>query len=192
MKNLWLVFQLKAYYYYIENIHYNDVIMTTIASQIISLTVVYSTIYSDADQRKHQSSVCVTGFCVGNSPGPVNSPHKWPVTRKMFPFDDFIMLLYCTISISLVMFEIKYLFLRILPNFLLLSGMTWKPTVVKMATFQEIDDLDLCLWGLWARHLTTKSHDVLKLWYWVLNSPISLRFSPCSEQPEQHELAHTL
>ena len=33
-----------------------DVIMTTIASQITSLTVVYSTVYSDADQRKHQSS----------------------------------------------------------------------------------------------------------------------------------------
>ena len=37
-------------------IHYNDVIMTTIASQITSLTVVYSTVYSDADQRNHQSS----------------------------------------------------------------------------------------------------------------------------------------
>ena len=36
--------------------HYIDVIMTTIASQITSLTVVYSTVYSDADQRKHQSS----------------------------------------------------------------------------------------------------------------------------------------
>ena len=36
--------------------HYNDVIMTTMASQITSLTVVYSTVYSDADQRKHQSS----------------------------------------------------------------------------------------------------------------------------------------
>ena len=36
--------------------HYNDVIMTTIASQITNLTVVYSTVYSDADQRKHQSS----------------------------------------------------------------------------------------------------------------------------------------
>ena len=35
--------------------HYNDVIMTTIASQITSLAVVYSTVYSDADQRKHQS-----------------------------------------------------------------------------------------------------------------------------------------
>ena len=36
--------------------HYSDVIMTTMASQINSLTVVYSTVYSDADQRKHQSS----------------------------------------------------------------------------------------------------------------------------------------
>ena len=35
---------------------YTDVIMTTVASQITSLTVVYSTVYSDADQRKHQSS----------------------------------------------------------------------------------------------------------------------------------------
>ena len=39
--------------------HYNDVIMTTMASQITSLTVVYSTVYSDADQRKHQSSASV-------------------------------------------------------------------------------------------------------------------------------------
>ena len=37
-------------------IHYTDVTMTTMASQITSLTVVYSTVYSDADQRKHQSS----------------------------------------------------------------------------------------------------------------------------------------
>ena len=36
--------------------HYNDVIMTTMASQITSLTVVYATVYSDADQRKHQNS----------------------------------------------------------------------------------------------------------------------------------------
>ena len=36
--------------------HYNDVIMTTMASQITSLTVVYLTVYSDTDQRKHQSS----------------------------------------------------------------------------------------------------------------------------------------
>ena len=36
--------------------HYRDVIMGTIASQITSLTIVYSIVYSDLDQRKHQSS----------------------------------------------------------------------------------------------------------------------------------------
>ena len=126
--------------------HYDDVIMDEIASQITSLTIVYSAVYLDADQRKHQSSASlafvwgihrdrwiprtkgqlrwrhngrdsvsnhqphdcllsrlfrrrskktsklrVTGLCVGNSPGPVNSPHKGPVTRKVFPFDDVIM-----------------------------------------------------------------------------------------------------
>ena len=34
---------------------------------------------------KKTSQLRVTGLCAGNSPGPVNSPHKWPVTRKMFP-----------------------------------------------------------------------------------------------------------
>ena len=70
--------------------HYADVIMTTIAPQITSLTIVYSTIYSGADQSKHQSSASLA-FVWGSHRGPVNSPHKWPVTRKMFPFDDVIM-----------------------------------------------------------------------------------------------------
>ena len=39
-----------------NTLHYDDVMMTTIASQITSLAVVYSTVYSDANQRKHQSS----------------------------------------------------------------------------------------------------------------------------------------
>ena len=64
--------------------------MGAIASQITSLTIVYSTVYSDADQRKHQSSASLA-FVWGIHRGPVNSPHKWPVTRKMFPFDDVIM-----------------------------------------------------------------------------------------------------
>ena len=71
--------------------HYDDVIMGTIASQITSLTSVYSTVYSGADQSKHQSSASLA-FVWGIHRGPVNSPHKWPVTRKMFPFDDVIML----------------------------------------------------------------------------------------------------
>ena len=70
-------------------LHYGDVIMGTIASQITSLTVVYSTVYS-GDKRKHESSASMA-FVRGIHRGPVNSPHKWPVTRKMFPFDDVIM-----------------------------------------------------------------------------------------------------
>ena len=71
-------------------IYYDDVRMGAIASQITSLTIVYSIVYSDADQRKHQSSASLA-FVRGIHRGPVNSPHKWPVTRKMFPFDDVIM-----------------------------------------------------------------------------------------------------
>ena len=43
-------------------------------------------------RSKKTSKLRVTGLCVGDSPGPVNSPHKGPVTRKMFPVDDVIML----------------------------------------------------------------------------------------------------
>ena len=71
-------------------IHYDDVIMTMLASQITSLTVVYSIVYSGVIQRKHQSSASLA-FVREIHRGPVNFPHKWPVTRKMFPFDDVIM-----------------------------------------------------------------------------------------------------
>ena len=73
--------------------HYGDVIMGEIASQITSLAIVYSTVYADVDQRKHQRSASLA-FVRGIHRGPVNSPHKWPVTRKMFPFDDVIMRCY--------------------------------------------------------------------------------------------------
>ena len=70
--------------------HYSDVIMSAIASQIVSLTIVYLTIYSDTDQRKHQSSASLA-FVRRIHRWPMNSPHKEPVTRKMFHFDDVIM-----------------------------------------------------------------------------------------------------
>ena len=60
------------------------------ASQITSLTIVYSIVYSSADERKHQRSVSLA-FVGGIHRWPVNSPHKGPVIRKMFPFDDVIM-----------------------------------------------------------------------------------------------------
>ena len=64
-------------FYRLFQSHYNDVMISMMAFQISSLTIVYWTVYSGADQRKHRWSV--------------NSPHKWPVTRIMLPFDDVIM-----------------------------------------------------------------------------------------------------
>ena len=66
--------------------HYSDAIMGTMAPQITSLTIVFSTVYSGADQRKHQSSALLA-FLRGIHR---NSPHKWPVMRKIFTFDDVI------------------------------------------------------------------------------------------------------
>ena len=79
--------------------HYDDVIMGAMASQITSLTIVYSTVYSDAYQRKHQSSASLA-FVRGIHRGPVNSLHKWPVTRKMFPFHDVVMCLNNGLALS--------------------------------------------------------------------------------------------
>ena len=69
------------------------------------------------------SKLRVTGLCVGNSPGPVNSPHKGPVTRKMFPFDDVIMFL-CLFALYVMPLQCElnhtcfacliYLFIRIM------------------------------------------------------------------------------
>ena len=73
-------------------VHYSDTIMSAMAFQITSLTIVYSIVYSGADQRKHQSSASMA-FVRGIHRSPLNSPHKWPVTREMFPFDGVIVLI---------------------------------------------------------------------------------------------------
>ena len=57
----------------IHSIHYNDDIMSSMASQITSLTIVYSTVYSDTDQRKRQSSASLA-FVWGI--------HWWPVSES--------------------------------------------------------------------------------------------------------------
>ena len=70
--------------------HYSDVIMSTMAYQITGVSIVYSIVGSGVDQRKHQSYASLA-FERGIHRWPVNSPHKKPVTRKMFSFDDVIM-----------------------------------------------------------------------------------------------------
>ena len=75
---------------------YSDIIMSTMASQITCISIIYSTVCPGADQRKHLSPVSLTfvrhwPFVRGIHRWPVNSPHKGPVMRKMFPFDDVFM-----------------------------------------------------------------------------------------------------
>ena len=79
-----------VFYFYIW--HYNDVIMSMMASQITSLTIVYSNVYSGTEEWKHQSSASLA-FVWGIHRWPANSLPKRPVMRKMFPFNDFIMVL---------------------------------------------------------------------------------------------------
>ena len=88
---------LYALNFFFYQIHYIDVIMSATASEITSLMIAYSTFYSGADERKHQSSASLA-FVRGIHRWPVNSTHKGPVTWKIFPFDDVIMYmenLYC-------------------------------------------------------------------------------------------------
>ena len=88
-RNIWnLLYRLWIQYFSLQ--HYNDIKMGSMASQITSLTTIYTTVYSGADQRTHQSSASLA-FVRGIHRRPVNSPHKWAVARKMFPFDDVIM-----------------------------------------------------------------------------------------------------
>ena len=69
-------------------------------------------------RSKETSKLRVTGLCAGNSPGPVNSPHKWPVTRKMFPFDDVIM---CTRMCPVI----KPLHNELFTYFLIFATVNW-------------------------------------------------------------------
>ena len=79
--------------------HHGDVIMSAMASQITSVPIVYLTVCSGTDQRKHQSSASLA-FVRGIHWWPVNSPHKGPVTRKIFPFDGVIVKIQIHIFIS--------------------------------------------------------------------------------------------
>ena len=81
--------------------------MSTMASQITSLTIVYSVVYSRTRQRKHQSPASLA-FVRGIHRWPVNFPHKGPAPRKIFPFDDVIMI--SDYMPHITMCEITYLY----------------------------------------------------------------------------------
>ena len=94
--------------------HYSDVIMCAMSSLITSLTSVYSTVNSCADLRKNQSSALLA-FVRGNHRRPVNSPHKWPVTRKMSPFGDVIIMRYACL-IYAWLYTLKPVFHTVYPK----------------------------------------------------------------------------
>ena len=72
-------------------VHYNDVMMSAMASHIICVSSVCSTVCSGADQGKHQSRSTSLAFVREIHWWPVDSPHKGPVSREIFPFDDVVM-----------------------------------------------------------------------------------------------------
>ena len=71
--------------------HYSDIIMSTMASQITSLVIVYSTVYSGAKIKESIKALRHWPLCREFYHWPVISPHKWPVTWKLFPFYDIVM-----------------------------------------------------------------------------------------------------
>ena len=72
-------------------VHYNDdKIERDAVLYHRRLHIVCSTVGSGVDQRKHQSSASLA-LARGIYHWPMNSPHKRPVTRKLFPSDDVIM-----------------------------------------------------------------------------------------------------
>ena len=69
--------------YVTSKLHYADVIISTIASEITILTIVCSNVYSGVDQRKHQNSASLASVREIHQ-WPVDSSHRGPVTRKYF------------------------------------------------------------------------------------------------------------
>ena len=86
----WLKCATGSLFYQYTNIHYSDIIMSAIAPQITVVSIFCSTVCSGTDQRKQPSSASLA-FVRGIRQWPMDSTHKGPVSRKMFPLDDVIM-----------------------------------------------------------------------------------------------------
>ena len=120
--------------YHVSTLHYNDVIM---AYQITSLTIVCSTVYSGADPRKYQSSASLT-FVRGIHRWPVNSSHKGPVMRKIFPFHGVIRTFMVVVTLSYH----AWISLKISLKFVSKVGINHIPTLVQvMAWCHKLNSL---------------------------------------------------
>ena len=140
--------------------------MGVMASAITGVSIVYSTVYSGADQRKYQSSVLLP-FVRGIHRWPSNSPHKGPVTRKMFSFDDVIMIPISRMEMVLerssrLLACVKndifgYMFLRFYPNTRHYSQC--------MPPSQRCHNIQWCLWNseTWYRLSMNNHHSYVSL-----------------------------
>ena len=88
-------------------------------------------------KSKKTSKRRVTGLCAGNSPVPVNSPHKGPVTRKMVPFDDVIMMVNIVSNNGLCIYSTKHY-----PNHLTYWGRATHICVSKLTIIVQITMAD--------------------------------------------------
>ena len=95
-------------------------------------------------RSKKTSKLRVTGLCAGNSPGTGEFPHKWPVTRKMFPFDDVIMM---TLLTSLVCQSRSCC---VTTNHISLQkqGQTWSAAFHSCVMMDYLAPMSICLWGV--------------------------------------------
>ena len=131
-----------------EAMHYNDVIMSTMASQTSSLPIVSSTVYSRCRPKKHQSSAQLA-FVWGIHRWPVNSPHKGPLKRKMFPFDDVIMGYFSTDDVWLYAHQHVAVNMSITAPFSLVwTFQLWNNTVIRRL-YIETPSLCSQQYGLW-------------------------------------------
>ena len=125
---------------------------SAVATQITSLIIVYSIVYSGADQRKHQTPTSLA-FVWEIHWSPVNSPHKWPVPQKMFPFDDVIMQ---SLQVAYVDWHICNLYIYNTLYILCRSDIDY-PRIVRNTGHGFMDiTFGQCLWNLF-----TKRTDVL-------------------------------
>ena len=150
--------------------------MIVMALQITCVLIVYSTVCSGIDQRKHQSSASLA--FVRRIHQWLNSPHKGPVTQKMFPFDDVIMLeidfhlnsnLQWITSCYFLIAHIK--FQNLFPNCILCGEyfplpMKWQPYDLQNVCQKLKFDLGLGVNGCMK---TLGSH-----WFWCHHSPWAL------------------
>ena len=72
-----------------EYLHHSSVIMSMVVAQITGVSIVCSNVYSATSKKI--SKLGIIGLCEGIHRWPVDSAHKGVITRKMFPFDDVIL-----------------------------------------------------------------------------------------------------